>query len=136
MITGLKIASGFSKSVSEEIQHNPKLKIAAKTTTVSSIPVEAGPELDLAVANAQMVFHGRSTNKIVFAYRVIRIKQKRDGEAKYKYMSGGKYAVNDNSDDEEDPWEFELLDEEERLKDFPDSVMVEMEEGSNPGPRY
>ena len=72
----------------------------------------------------------------MFAYRVIRIKQKRDGEAKYKYKSGGKYAANDDSDDEEDSWDFELLDEEGRLRDFPDSVMVEMEDESSPGRRY
>jgi hypothetical protein len=35
------------------------------------------------------VSHGCSINKIVFAYRVVRIKQKGDGEAKYEYKGGG-----------------------------------------------
>ncbi|KAF8867426.1 hypothetical protein BDZ45DRAFT_667371 [Acephala macrosclerotiorum] len=132
MITGLKIATGFSKSTSKETQHNPKLKIAVNTTTMG-VPVEAGPELGLAIANARTVSHGRSTNKIVFAYRVIRIKQKRDGEAKYNYKSGGKYATSDDSDEEEEPWDVEPLDEEDRLKDFPHSVIVEMRDASSPG---
>ena len=134
MITGLKIATGFSKSASKETQHNPKLKVAVNATAMG-VPVEAGPELDLAIANARTVSHGRSTNKIVFAYQAIRIKQKRDGEAKYKYKSGGKYAANDDSDEEEEPWDIEPLDEEDRLKDFPDSVMVEMEDESSLGGR-
>jgi hypothetical protein len=40
----------------------------------------------------------------VFAYQVIRIKQKGDGEPKYKHKSGGKYAT-DDSDEEGEPWE-------------------------------
>jgi len=128
MITGLKIATGFSQSASNETKHNPILKVAVNTTAMG-VPVETGPELDLAIANARTVSHGRSTNKIVFAYRVIRIKRKRDGEARYKYKSGGKYSVNDDSSDEEEvPWDVEPLDEEDRLKDFPDSVVVEMED--------
>lgn len=133
MITGLKIATGFSMSASNETKHNPILKVAVNTITMG-VPAEAGPELDLAIANARTVSHGRSTNKIVFAYRVIRIKRKRDGEPRYKYKSGGKYAVTDDSDEEEVPWDVEPLDEEDRLKDFPDSVMVEMEDESSPWP--
>lgn len=133
MITGLKIATGFSMSASNETKHNPILKVAVNMITMG-VPAEAGPKLDLAIANARTVSHGRSTNKIVFAYRVIRIKRKRDGEPRYKYKSGGKYAVTDDSDEEDVPWDVEPLDEEDRLKDFPDSVMVEMEDESSPWP--
>jgi hypothetical protein len=127
MVTGLKIASGFTKSSANETRHNPKLKVTASGAAVA-IPGEAGLELGMTLANSRAVGHGRTANKIVFAYRVIRIKVKRDGEAKYKYKSGGRYAEDDDSDeDDEDRWDLESLNEEDRLKDFPDSVGVEIE---------
>lgn len=130
MITGLKIATGFAKSSTEEAQHNPKLKLKVADATLAGVPGDAGLELDLGVANARAVAHGRTTNKIVFAYRVIRIKPRWDGVARYKYKSGGKYAVGEDGDEDgdgEDKWKLELLDDEHRLQDFPDSVRVEME---------
>ncbi|PVH69883.1 hypothetical protein DL98DRAFT_154421 [Cadophora sp. DSE1049] len=133
MITGLKIASGFTKSSTNEMRHNPKLKVAVNGTAMG-FPGEAGPELDMTIANSRTVDHGRTVNKIVFAYRVIRVKVKRDGEAKYKYKRGGKYAADEDSDeDEEGRWDLEPLDEEDRLKDFPDSVRMELEGESSPG---
>ena len=99
--------------------------------TAFGAPVEVGPALELETANKRTVSQGRSLNKIVFAYRVVKIKRKRDGQAKYKYKSGGKYGVDDESDDSEDededgPWDLELLDEEERSSEFPDSVPVSL----------
>ncbi|KAF1850333.1 uncharacterized protein K460DRAFT_327059 [Cucurbitaria berberidis CBS 394.84] len=118
MITGLKIATGFSMSTSKKTQHGPKLKVGVKS----------GPEVGLELENARRVSHGRTTNKIVFAYRVIIIKRKRDGEAKYKYKSGGKYTVDDeDSNEKEELWDIEPLDEEDLSKDFQESVPVEME---------
>lgn len=130
MITGLKIATGFAKSSTMEAQHNPKLKVKVADATLAGVLGEAGPELDLRLANARAVAYGRTTNKIVFAYQVIRIKPRWDGVARYKYKRGGKYAVGENGDeseDEENKWELELLDDEHRLKDFPDSVRVKTE---------
>ncbi|KAL5092196.1 hypothetical protein Trisim1_002081 [Trichoderma cf. simile WF8] len=122
MITGLKIASGLTKSSMKESQHNPKLRIAAKSSAIG------GLGLDITATNAGAVSYGRTLNKIVFAYRAIRIKLKWDGQARYKYKSGGKYDVDDASDSQdEDDWELELLDEADRLMDFPDSIRIDIE---------
>ncbi|CAO2658330.1 Nn.00g060530.m01.CDS01 [Neocucurbitaria sp. VM-36] len=121
MITGLKIATGFSMSTSKAKQHGPTLQLGVDATALG-VPAEAGPEVELGVGNFRTVSHGRTANKIVFAYRVIRIKRRRDGQAKYKYKSGGKYTTDEDESDEEEPWELELLDEEDLLKDFPEAV--------------
>ncbi|CZR68610.1 uncharacterized protein PAC_18509 [Phialocephala subalpina] len=135
MITGLKIASRFTTSSTNETRHHPKLKVAANGTVVG-FPGEAGLELDVTVANSRTVDLGRTVNRIVFAYRVIRVKLKRDGEARYRYKSGGKYTADEESDEDEEEegrYDLEPLDEEDRLKDFPDSVRVELEGESSPG---
>jgi hypothetical protein len=131
MITGLKIATGFRTSTSKETQHGPMLKVGVDATAFG-VPVETGPEIELETTSARTVSHGKSMNKIVFAYRVVKIKQKRDGEAKYKYKSGGKYALadddsEDEDDDEDGPWYLELLDEEQRANEFPDTVPVSLQ---------
>ncbi|KAL7908227.1 hypothetical protein GGI35DRAFT_56240 [Trichoderma velutinum] len=123
MITGLKIASGFTKSFTKENQHNPKLRVAVKSTAIG------GLGLDMAATNTQAASYGRTLNRIVFAYRAIRIKLKWDGQARYKYKSGGRYDVDDASDSEdEDGWDLEPLDEEDRMKDFPDCIKMNIEE--------
>jgi hypothetical protein len=136
MVTGLKIATGFAKSSTTEAQHNPKVKVKVADATLAGVLGEAGPELDLRLANTQAVAHGRTSNRIVFAYRVIRIKPRWDGMPQYKHIRGGKYAVGENSDeseDEENKWELKPLDDEDRLKDFPDSVRVKIEGEGRPG---
>ncbi|SPO04607.1 uncharacterized protein DNG_07292 [Cephalotrichum gorgonifer] len=129
MITGLKIATGFSMSASKEVLHNPTLKIGVDFTPMG-VPVQAGPELGVALEKHREVSHGRTVNKIVFAYRVIRIKVKGDGESRYKYRSGGKYSIDDDDYDSDDEdggaWEIEPLEEESRSDDFPDSVQVDI----------
>lgn len=133
MITGLKIASGFTNSSTKETQHNPKLKVAANVAAIGG-PVEVGPGFDMTVTNARTVAYGRTANKIVFAYRVIRIRLKWDGEPRYTYISGGKYAVDDSDDEDEHRWDLEPLDEEDRLKDYPHSVRIEIDGQSSPSP--
>lgn len=91
MITGLKIATGFSMSSSRETQHSPSLKVALGFGALG-VPAEVGPELGLSVGCARTVEQGRALHKIVFAYRVIRI----------KYGSGGKYAADEDSDDSDE----------------------------------
>ncbi|EHK47246.1 uncharacterized protein TrAtP1_010097 [Trichoderma atroviride] len=125
MITGLKIASGFSKSTNEN-HHSAKLRVAAKATVLG------GLGLNINASSARTVSQGRTLNRIVFAYRAIRIKLKRDGEARYRYRSGGKYGIEDDDDDDgdgddEDGWDLQPLEEEDRLKDFPDSVEIDIE---------
>ncbi|KAF1966495.1 hypothetical protein BU23DRAFT_584407 [Bimuria novae-zelandiae CBS 107.79] len=105
MITGLKIATG-----------------------AFGAPVEVGPNVELATLNTRTVSQGRSLNKIIFAYRVVKVKVKRDGEAKFKYKSGGKYAEDDVDSDEEEPWDMEALYEEDIVKEFPNAVELEIKE--------
>ncbi|RSL48885.1 hypothetical protein CEP54_012687 [Fusarium duplospermum] len=100
------------------------------TESICASPRDAaGVQLEFGTGNERTISHGRATNKIVFAYRVVRIKVKRDGEPDYKYRSGGKYdfdEVSDKDEDEEDKWDLEPLDESDIVKDFPDSVKVEI----------
>lgn len=130
MITGLKIATGFSTSTSKETQHGPMLKVGVDATAFG-IPAEAGPEVEFATTNARTISQGPSVNKIVFAYRVVRIRQKRDGQPKWGYKSGGKYGMDeedsDDEEEEEDAWDVEPLDEGDVGKDFPDAVAVKVE---------
>ncbi|KAL7893945.1 hypothetical protein HDV63DRAFT_164056 [Trichoderma sp. SZMC 28014] len=128
MITGLKIASGFSKSTNEN-NHSAKLRVAAKATVLG------GLGLNINASSTRTVSQGRALNRVVFAYRAVRVKVKRDGEARYKYKSGGKYDVEDNDDDDDDDkdeeiWELQSLEEADRLKDFPDSVRIDIEGAS------
>jgi hypothetical protein len=126
MVTGLKIAAGFSTSTSKDFQHGPVLKVGVDATAFG-VPAEAGPEIELSTTNARTVSQGRSLNKIVFAYRVVKIRQKRDGQAKWKHMDGGKYSLEEEDSDEEDePWELETLDESNVGKEFPDSIAVDL----------
>ncbi|KAI8315822.1 hypothetical protein K4K59_000760 [Colletotrichum sp. SAR11_240] len=130
MITGLKIASGFSKSIATETQHSPSLKAAVSGAAIG-MPVDAGPKLGLTIEQGRTVTHGKTLNKIVFAYKVIRIKVRWDGEARYKYKSGGKYTVDDSSDDSDEEnkgkWVMESLGEDEILKDFPELAKVKIQ---------
>lgn len=130
MITGLKIATGFSMSSSKATQHSPSLKVALGFGALG-VPAEAGPELGLSVGSARTVEQGQAFNKIVFAYRVIRIKDRWDGEPRFKYESGGKYAAEEDSDDSDEDgegnWVLEPLSDDTLSEDFPDSVRIEIE---------
>ncbi|KAL0936355.1 uncharacterized protein CTRU02_208570 [Colletotrichum truncatum] len=132
MITGLKIASGFGRSSTKETRHSPSLKVGPSGKALG-LPVEASPGLGLAVGRARTVDHGQSVNRIVFAYRVIRIKVKRDGEPTYKHRSGGKYGAEESSDDsdedDEGKWVLERLEVENLPQEFPNSVRVDIQKG-------
>jgi len=124
MITGLKIATGLTTSTSKTTLHGPILRAGVDATALG-VPASAGPEIEFATTSTHTVSQGRSENKVVFAYRVVRITQKRDGEARWRYMSGGKYSVDDDdSEDEEVAGSFDIepLEEDDVAADFPDSV--------------
>ncbi|KAH7176811.1 hypothetical protein EDB81DRAFT_773612 [Dactylonectria macrodidyma] len=132
MITGLKVATGFSRSTSKEVQNGPKVNVGVDATAFG-IPVEAGPSLDLTIENATTISHGRSTTKIVFAYRAIKIKRRRKGDVSFRYKGGGKYTSNEESDDngdsdddsEQGSWDIEPVNQEERSGDFSGSEVVQ-----------
>ncbi|UNI24608.1 hypothetical protein JDV02_010343 [Purpureocillium takamizusanense] len=140
MVTGLKIAAGFSTSSTGETQHNPKQKINVGATPTGVPTLLGGPELDIAMSPGRTLAHGLTANKIVVAYRVIRVKVKWDGEAQYKCMSGGKYRTDssdEDSDDDDksggkkDQWDLEPLDEGDIAREFPDAVKIDVEESTN-----
>ncbi|KAJ5726294.1 uncharacterized protein N7483_007651 [Penicillium malachiteum] len=121
MITGLKIATGLSISISNEVQHSPELDFQLDGTTMGA-PISAGPNLNLEVATGRNFSSRKSENQVVFAYRVIKVQQKGHGEPKYKYKHGGLYSTeedSDSSDEAEEVWDIEQLDEELMIQDFP-----------------
>lgn len=59
MITGLKIATGFSQSSSNYTSHGPNSKVGADAAALTGVLLEAGPEL---VENTRTVSHGRARN--------------------------------------------------------------------------
>ncbi|KAJ6031361.1 hypothetical protein N7540_002093 [Penicillium herquei] len=124
MITGLKIATGLDSSTSKEIQHNPQLDFQVDGTTMAA-PVGGGPTLDFEIATGRTLSPGKSENQVIFAYRVIRIKLKGDGEPKSKLKYGGLYAEEGdqgNSDEAKEPWDVEQMDEELMIQDLPPPV--------------
>lgn len=131
MITGLKIATGFSMSVSKGVQYNPKIEISISALPFGA-PVDCGPEADLIVSNSQAISHGSTTNKIIFAFRAVRIRKRGDGDVNFDYMSGGKYALDDDSDEDGDEngpldsWKIEPLDEDNMMTEFANSVKIEV----------
>lgn len=130
MITGLKIATGFSMSSSKTGQRSPSLKVALGFGALG-LPAEAGPGLGFSAGSARTVEQGRALNKIVFAYRVIRIKDRWDGEPRFKYESGGKYAAEEDSDDSDEDgegkWVLEPLSDDTLSEDFPNSVRIDIQ---------
>ncbi|KXH50684.1 hypothetical protein CSIM01_01533 [Colletotrichum simmondsii] len=113
MVTGLKIATGFSSSTTTETQHRPCLKISGSGAALG-VPVEGGPSIDFAINHNQITGTGKTANKVIFAYKVACIKLKSDGDVDYSYKRGGKYSV-DNSDGEDQAaspdWEVDDVDE-------------------------
>jgi len=125
MITGLKIATGFSTMASESSEQDPKLKIGFNAAAFG-VPVESGPQFDISLDGSREVSHGRSLSKIVFAYRAIKISPS-DGRPKYKDISGGQYGLGDDNSEEEQAWEVYAVDEQDRVREFPDSTLIAIE---------
>ncbi len=127
MITGLKIATGFSRSSTSSAEHGPQLKVAVCGTGFG-VPVTGGPEVGLTFSASRAASHGPASSKIVFAYRAIKISPKGDGRVKYKDLSGGRYGLDDEDEDMEPPsWIAEPVGEEIMLDEFPDAKMVSIQ---------
>jgi len=102
MISGVKIAKGASLSRSTYSERAGNAKIGVDGTAVG-IPVSLGPEATTSRKQEQTVSFGHSSD-FVFAYRVIKIKSKRDTSVVAKdYDKGALYSVEDsiNSADQE-----------------------------------
>ncbi|KXH61661.1 hypothetical protein CSAL01_03837 [Colletotrichum salicis] len=106
MVIGLKIATGSSSSTTTGIQHRPSLKISGNGAALG-VPVEGGPSVNFAISRDRSVGTGDTSNTVIFAYKVVRIKLKSDGE-------GGKYSVDDSNDEDQAAtaeWEVDDVDE-------------------------
>jgi hypothetical protein len=126
MITGIKIATGLCTKTSRKSQHGPVLSIGFDATALG-IPAAAGPQVEFTTAAQRTTSHGPSLNRVIFAYRVIRIKWRGDGEVKWEYKAGGKYSLDDaDSEDDEDPWGVEMLDVGHVSDDFPNALPMEV----------
>ncbi|KAJ0313282.1 hypothetical protein COL516b_000214 [Colletotrichum fioriniae] len=113
MVTGLKIATGFSSSTKTGTQHRPCLKISGSGAALG-VPVEGGPSINFAISRDRITGIGKTANKIIFAYKVVCIKMKSDGEIDYSYKRGGKYSVDGrNDEDQAAPAEWEVDDVDE-----------------------
>ncbi len=124
MITGLKIAAGFARSSTRSAEHGPQLIVAVDGTGFGT-PVTGGLEINLAFGASRDVSYGPASSKIVFAYRAIKISPKRDGQVRYKDLSGGQYGLGDDGEDEEPPsWDAEPVGVEAMLEELPDADMV------------
>lgn len=127
MITGLKIATGFRRSSAVETSHGPGLAVGADAMAVG-LPVGVGAETAVEWNSERTIAHGETANRIVFAYRIVKIKVRRDGQASFNHKSGGKYSVGEDDADEDGgrQWELESLAEDEVERDYPEAVAVEM----------
>lgn len=131
MITGLKLATGFRISTAASASHGPSLKVGVSAPPFG-VPAEAGPQVDLKVGTGRQVQFG-SSSKIVFAYRAIKIKSRRDGKTSYKDLSGGEYGVGKDENVDDDGWEVEVLDEADVGGMFPGSEKIAISYEENSG---
>ncbi|KAK5054729.1 hypothetical protein LTR84_001621 [Exophiala bonariae] len=125
MITGLKIATGLRMADATSTTQGPSLKVGVSALPFG-VPAEAGPKADLKVGTGRDVQFGGSS-KIVFAYRAIKVKSRRDGKVSYKDLSGGEYAIGkDEGEYGDEGWDLEVLDEEDVGRMFPGSEKMDV----------
>lgn len=128
MITGLKIATGLTTSVSKTTLHGPILRVGVDAT-VLGVPASAGPEVEFATTTTRTVSQGTSADKIVFAYRVVRIQLKSNGQVRSKHVTGGKYSLDESdnvSGDEDEKWDIEHLGKDDVGADLPGYSEIEV----------
>jgi hypothetical protein len=117
MITGLKIATGFTIKESTDSQQGPKVKVGVDATAMGS-PVGGGVQVDLKFNNTRYI--SGYSSKVVFAYRAIKISLRGD-RMKYKDIGGGLYELDHENEDALE-WDTENVDEQARLEDLPGTV--------------
>ncbi|KAG8413398.1 hypothetical protein J3458_012967 [Metarhizium acridum] len=97
MITGPKIAEGFSMSTAD-----------------------AG-----SCESSQGGFPWSIPSKVIFAYRAIEIAPKRDGKLGYKDIRGGQYSYGEEEgEEEEEGWDIEPVKEKQMLEMYPGALPV------------
>lgn len=123
MITGLKIATNFSMTMTENTEQGPILNVTADGTGYG-VPVSGGPQMDLTVGTSRDLTSGTSA-QIVFAYRAIKIQPGYDGTVGYKDIKGGLYSVDDD-EDEDEGWTIDALDADDLGEEHSDTIKVEL----------
>ncbi|EFY97699.1 hypothetical protein X797_002899 [Metarhizium robertsii] len=126
MITGLKIAEGFSMSTTDAGSHGPACKVGLDALAMGA-PSLIGPRLMLQRSVDRDVSHGPSPSKVIFAYRAIEIAPKRNGKLRYKprfvYLCAPS-KHEDEDEDEEAGWELEPVEEKQMLEMYPGALTV------------
>lgn len=124
MITGLKIAEGFSMSTTDAGSHGSAYKVGLDALAMGT-PSLIGPRLMLQRRVDRDVSHGPSRSKVIFAYRAIVIAPKRDWNIRYTPLRGSQCADSEHEDeDEEAGWEIEPVEEKQMLEMYPGALTV------------
>ncbi|KAH0592899.1 hypothetical protein MHUMG1_09352 [Metarhizium humberi] len=127
MITGLKIAEGFSMSTTDAGSHGSACKVGLDALPMGA-PSLIGPRLMLQRRVDRDVSHGPSPSKVIFAYRAIEIAPKRNGKLRYKprYVpcANREHEDEDEDEDEEAGWELEPVEEKQMLEMYPGALTV------------
>lgn len=126
MITGLKIAEGFSMSTADASSHGPACEVGLDPLAMGA-PSSIGPRLMLQRRLDRDVSHGPSSSKVIFAYRAIEIAPKRAGSIRYKQFQcyRPQSAKNNHKDeDAEGGWEIEPVKEKQMLEMYPGALTV------------
>ena len=87
MVTGLLIATGLQEQKGQKTRIAPRLSINAGALGFPAA-LEAALEFEVSVDNTEV--WGRAVHAVVFAYRVVKITEKRDGSLKSRLKRGGK----------------------------------------------
>ena len=79
--------------------------------------------MDFTVGTSRDLASGKSP-QIVFAYRAIKIRPRRDGTVSYKDIKGGQYSLDE--EDEDKSWTIEGLDADDLGEEPSEAVKVEV----------
>ena len=122
MITGVKIAKGFSATTKSSRTQGGDVKLGVNTASLE-VPAQAGPAFKISVLNSEATSFGASegSTDCVFAYQLIKIRSRRND--KFTEEEFYKGALLNTDDKEEEPHMANGLDEdweiEEVWMDFP-----------------
>lgn len=129
MITGLKTAVNLKVKNQSARKQGPELKLMFNATPFG-VPLSGGPQVTAKFgANRELSYEKSAA--VVFAYRVVRIAPKRNGDVSFKSVDGGLYSVDDDGNEEEVDWEFDDASDEVLRTLFQNAVPIAVEKASS-----
>jgi len=105
MVTGLRIARGFSVETTDGKENGGELSVGVDATA-AAVPVQVGPKVKILWTKNEKVGFGASSD-CVFAYQVIEIRSKKDDKFSTKDYNAGALL---NTDEEEEDHSVEQFD--------------------------